>query len=94
MVRRVRQVELRKTREPASENEPRSVTQPPMLVPFPQKYFVVECRVKSTPFAAASKRYGVPNVLSQATGTPASCAAATIASISGMLARGFATDSK
>ena len=47
---------------------------PPIAVPWPPRYLVVECTTTSAPHSSGRIRYGVATVLSTISGTPTSCA--------------------
>ena len=57
-----------------SGNLPDSTTMPPIVVPWPPRYFVTEWMTMSAPCSNGRQRYGEASVLSMTSGTPAPCA--------------------
>ena len=77
-------------KRPADQsNVPPSTITPPIEVPWPPMNFVAEWITMCAPCSNGRHRYGVANVLSITSGTPASSAMAAQAAISSTSMRGF-----
>src|SRR5690242_9043756 len=71
-------------------NFPESTTQPPIELPLPERYLVVECTTMSAPHSNGRHSHGVASVLSTMSGTPAALATAAMGSRSITMPPGLA----